>query len=631
MLPTSFGRHTISRVTKRLALACLASGTLAVAGATQCMNCTAPGTFIGNGDDVVFPTHFPLGFNYPMAPGAGGVPGITWSHFRVSTNGWLMLTNGVLSTGIPGPTDFGSAASLRGGAGSFPRIAPYWGDLDLDSFNTAGVYYKQIAASGSVPASCAICWVNANDWSASTILPVKTFQAQIYANGQIVFRYSRMKVDRGGAKIVGVSWGNANLPGFVAQVPLTSGPPNARFQPRMYKAYPVGPFGPQLRSLTFNQITPSTGHGWLQHVSCYIPGGFFWQFGKGAPLYSDSFYQAFPSALEATIALQGRSLSLIATGSEYQALGGDASSYVPPSGSATVLALGDDSEVAVALSSPFPTAAGPQSTLRVHANGVVSWGAGAQTFPGSTSRVPMPSGLLDAANGGVWSWHNYNPAEAGSGQVKYEEVAGVAYVTWDGVESDSSPDGANPSTLQFQFDLTTGDVRLVWLLVDGDDSSEFGSGHLIGYSPGGPSADAGSVDLALALPLQTQPTNLDGAPDPVSTPSVGTTVSLDTINVPEFSPGSGLFLGIQALSFGQVPGGLELGFLGAPGVSMYLSTLGQTIAVLGTSSTQSVAFVVPPGVPPGTEVFAQTFALVPALNAFGLAASNGLQIYVSDF
>ena len=57
--------------------------------------------------------------------------------------------------------------------------------------------------------------------------------------------------------------------------------------------------------------------------------------------------------------------------------------------------------------------------------------------------------------------------------------------------------------MQFQFDLATGAARIVWLSVDSNTASPFGSAHLVGVSAPGVSRNPGAVNLATASLLTT--------------------------------------------------------------------------------------------------------------------------------
>jgi hypothetical protein len=221
----------------------------------------------------------------------------------------------------------------------------------------------------------------------------------------------------------------------------------------------------------------------------------------------NSFYARYANAAMASAALTGNALSLNPTATGYVGtwLPTAASAlFVTPTAAATTLAVGDDGVVAVTPSIPLSTPYGPQGTLQVSGNGIIGFGAGVMDYPGTFSFTPTAAGFLNSTLGGFYAWHDYNSAETGSGPVLREEIGGTLYITYNGVENYPGVPTVNPSTLQFQLDLATGIARIVWVSVDANTTSQFGSGHLVGVSAPGSSRDPGSADLATAALVTTQ-------------------------------------------------------------------------------------------------------------------------------
>jgi hypothetical protein len=322
------------------------------------------------------------------------------------------------------------------------------------------------------------------------------------------------------------------------------------------------------------------------------------------------------------------------SGSSYLVQWGGAT-YVPPTGQVT-LALIDDGETAQAIATPFPVDGGTVSTLYVGANAVIS--AAANTV--ATDYIPSSANMLNAAVTAWYSHHDYNVQEAGSGPITFFEQGGIAYFTWEGVESYSAPLAANPSTLQFQFDSNTGAVSIVWQQIDGDPTSAFGSAHLVGWSSGGASIDDGGINIATATPFVTSANNilalsLNASGAPISTATTGSTVTYTTDNMIEYAPG--LCIGLNILSPIQVPLGLPLSVINAPGCTAYVGTLAYTQTLAGPSTSQAVTFNVPPGVPSGFMMYSQSINLVQpnslpnGQNGLGLITSNGVVTAISSF
>ncbi len=370
-------------------------------------------------------------------------------------------------------------------------------------------------------------------------------------------------------------------------------------------------------------------------------------FGSGCYTLSNSFYQHFPTPAAAAAALTGQSITLTPAGSTYDVSYGGGT-YLAPSGTANTILVGiDDGRETIVPSAPVPYPGGSTASLSVHSNGII--GTAPLTIPDSpNSHTPTIAEFLAEGTTAWYHWHDFDTADGGA--IRWEEVAGVLYVTWQGVES--YPLGtANPSTFQFQFDLNPGPgngvVRYVWdsiAAVGGAPASGRADQTLVGWSPGGASLDAGSVDLALATPFSTwatevPPLTLAIAPTPVSTPTTGTVLTYTVSNIPEAAPGSGLYIGVVFLSFAPIPGGLDLdALLGAPDCRTYIETTDITINVGPvTSPIETGTFAFPAAIPYGLEVTAQAASLVipgslpNGQNPGGFLTSNAVTQFVSDF
>ncbi len=332
--------------------------------------------------------------------------------------------------------------------------------------------------------------------------------------------------------------------------------------------------------------------------------------GDGCIRSAASFYEYFPTASAFDLANSG--FAMIPTGSSYIVIAGT-STFVPPSPSATTVTLANNGQASVALSAPFPYAGGSTSSLNVCANGYVAVAAG-----NTTSATPAAATMLNAPQTAWWAWHDYNPALAGSGLVKFEQIGAIAYVTWDGVWDSGGTSAANASTFQFQFDTASGIVAVVFQGMSG-----LGNGHLVGYSPGGPSVDHGSTDLSVALPgsLTIQPVDilpltLSGATRPV----VGTTWTLNVTQV----PATGTFgADVWGLTDLNIP---DLGFMGAPGCP-HRASLDVMNLWFVTGPTRSYSLVLPndPAFA-NVHIYTQSVVLQPGVNAMfgGAITSNGI-------
>lgn len=343
-------------------------------------------------------------------------------------------------------------------------------------------------------------------------------------------------------------------------------------------------------------------------------------YGAGCYRNATSVYENF--ATSAAFDLANTGITFLFTGAGYTLLPG-VTTYVPPSATATALTLTDDSETSVALSSPFVYPGGTTTGLQVCSNGFVSVAAG-----NGTAFTPAVPAHLNAAQTAWRNWHDYNPGAVGSGAVKFEQANGVAYVTWDGVYDYGGTSATSANTFQFQFELATGNVHVVFQTM-----STGGNARLVGYSPGGASGDPGNTDLSAALPATIALGAIDSTPLALSAsarPLIGTTFNLVTSNV------TGTNLGVNFLGFNQIPApGLDLGIIGAPGCAALIdvsTAIGNLIGNLGLPGVSlSVAFPLPNSTAIlGQHVYSQSIWLDATQNAFGALTSNGLDLLVGN-
>jgi len=366
-------------------------------------------------------------------------------------------------------------------------------------------------------------------------------------------------------------------------------------------------------------------------------------FGVGCYTISDSLYRAFETPAAAAPALTGAALTFTP---ETTANAGDGyrveasfATFVPPTAAATALPLAGDAQVAVPLTTPFPhPASGSTSAaaeLHVHENGVV--GLAALT---TIDAAPTVAALLDEPAAAFYAWHDFTTDEPGSGDVLFEENGGVAYVTWSGVESLPAT-SANPTTLQFQFELLTGVVRVVWIDVAAVGDGAAGDAHVIGWSPAGASVDGGALASFADLPQVVGAANqralsLSASPPPVSTSTDGTMVVYTMHDLPEATPGSGAYLGVTVVGFAPLPSGLDLTGASMPGCQLYLLDTVEFLLATGATKDLTTQLWIPPGVPVNAEFAATAIGLFVPLtlpngeNARGFVSGNGVKSFVND-
>lgn len=329
-------------------------------------------------------------------------------------------------------------------------------------------------------------------------------------------------------------------------------------------------------------------------------------YGKGCYAESRGMYEFFsPAAFD--LASSSMRLSLGLSGNYVASAAG---SYVPPSASATILPLADDGAVSVTLSGPLSYPGGVTSTLEVCSNGFVSAGSGNGTSP-----TPTIASWLASPRARWGCWHDFHPAAAGSGRVKFEQVGSMAYVTWDGVFSYGT---TRPATFQLQFDRATGTVTFAWGPV-----TTGGNSWLVGFAAPGPNVDTGSRDLSVRLPGAFSLGVNEVAPPTLaaSRPRIGDTIVFTTTSLPAAATA-----GIQVLDTLRIDPGIELSGVGMPRCFQYVG-LAVAHFVPVASGTAMLSLPVPNDVVlMGLPIHGQTAVFAPGANPAGITTSNGLTL-----
>ncbi len=351
-----------------------------------------------------------------------------------------------------------------------------------------------------------------------------------------------------------------------------------------------------------------------------------------APNLNSNLMEQFPGTPAAKAALDNNALQFLFTGSGYVAQwlpGAGTALFVPPTPAATPVAVGDDVVANFTPSIAPPVPGGTAPIWSVSSNGVLtaaSVGNQGNAWTASLAATATATGLA------WYNWRDYNPIAAGSGQVKTEEVGGIYYVTFDGVFEYLT---TNPATFQWQINLGTGDVTMVWtsMAVSTNTTPMIVGCTLAGVGPTPVSTPLSSaVPYVMSLPATLAPLTLSASPAPVINPS--TVVTYTISNVPEFLPGSGVYLSVLYLSVNPQPAGIDLtGILATvPGCRAYIASLDFSLgAAITPAPTNSVPFTFfAPSFTPGTTIAAQAVALFnpafPLLNgeSGGFLVSNGL-------
>jgi hypothetical protein len=352
-------------------------------------------------------------------------------------------------------------------------------------------------------------------------------------------------------------------------------------------------------------VNGPTGSGTVATASNY---------GVGCVSRYASFFEHMDPA--STFDLNNTSMTMLRTNPGYVVLG--LGTYVPPTGAAVNLGLGDDDEVVQPLTTAFPYDGGVTPSLAICSNGIVSVATG-----NTTDYIPDVGVMLNDVQTAWWCWHDYNPSAVGGGVVKFQEIGSVAYITWDAVWDYAGTSAANASTFQMQFDSTSGNVTFAWQTMSplGGGTA---TGFLVGYSPGGSSVNPGPTDISVALPgtfsvlgADMPPLLLTSNPRPIA----NTTISLDTSNIPAGSPFGAIILGLNNPGISLAPQMI--------GCTQYTDGLA-TMLFVGPGTSHSLSFAVPNAV--GVTIKAQSAVYCPAagLTLLGAIASNGRDLSIGN-
>lgn len=552
------------------------------------------------------------------------VNGVTFTGGWVPT-GWAGYITGGLNGSTTGNTDFnnllGTSLAMQTAAAANPSV---WGGIQLDTL--------------------------------ATLIPGHTYAIQVWFTDQRTGTATNVLYDR--QMVLSSAFGAATLSGgqvtnlaSLVQGPV-SGPLEADPDNAPAVSSPDTQFGSHCTGtftysnaaqlwLIIQGIHPLATNVLAPHITALqirdLSAAYNQNFGSGCYSYTppdtSNFMSAFAGTPAAKTALDGNVMMFTRAGNGYVAtwLPGVASAfYVPPTAAATIVANADDITTTFSPSVAIPVPGGVAPQWTVSSNGVLTAAATGNQGTGFTATLAATA----TATGLAWyNWRDYNPAATGSGKVKTEEVGGVLYVTFDGVYEYGT---TNPATFQWQINTTTGDVMMVWTSMAISSNT---TTMVVGSTLAGAGATPTSVNFATATPFVQQPPpapmtpmTLSASPAPVINPS--TTVTYTIGNIPEYVPGSGLYLSLVFLSVTPVPGGIELAGLltQLPGCKAYVGTLDLGIgAAVTVTPTNAVPFTfAAPVFAPGYTIAAQGVALFdpsfPLLNgeAGGFVLSNGV-------
>ncbi|MFK7742003.1 MAG: trypsin-like peptidase domain-containing protein [Planctomycetota bacterium] len=331
--------------------------------------------------------------------------------------------------------------------------------------------------------------------------------------------------------------------------------------------------------------------------------------------YGVGCYASYPSFAEEFVGggfdMSGSNSSTVTirmtrTGSGYDVDFGANTWFTPQSGN---LNLADDDLYQVTLPWSISHGSGQTQVVQFCSNGFV-WLNGSST---STDYSPTSGELLSEAARLAPLWMDLDPTSGGS--CHYDVGAGVVYFTWLGLP----PYGASGSNT-FQVALfQNGSVEYRYRAIGNQpDEAVVGYGASLGSSPP-------AYDLNNDLPIATGPISSPLVWTGSNRPVLGTTQQLQLSNIP--TPQSSI--GVVVIGWTAIPGGLDLGFLGAGGCRLYTqSSVIDTMAfpVLGATHGYSLAIPSTPSLS-GQSIYTQGAVLEPpSANALGARTSNGVEL-----
>jgi hypothetical protein len=433
-------------------------------------------------------------------------------------------------------------------------------------------------------------------------------QCQLSASGIITFSYDTNTMQRtAGNALVGISPGNG------ATVPAASDLSNPGNSPTntIYQLFDMSgvPAAWDLIGMSVLFVPAgATGYTWVQQFC-----GTHVEYGAGCYNRTATFYELFPAA---TFDLSGQTLTMLPAGGGYFVSAAPISSFFTPV--AASLGLTDDSLSApITLPAVFAYPGGSTTSIIVHSNGQVFFGAGAVA-----DYTPTVTNFLGRGpNVGVWN--DFNPSAVGSGNVHVDidSVNSIAYVTWNGVYNFGT---TLANTWQVALYLagssSPGQVELRFQSLN--NTSTLSMVAICGFTPGNGSLDPGSRDLSASVPFTTPPETRALAMSAGPAPTMGSPTTWTVRNVPS----SALFTAFVMNFAGLTPPGIDLGFLGAPGCNQLIALGGASTVLLFGQPTVSQTLTLPSGPSwVGFQVYAQGASFVPGANPLGVITSNGVQ------
>jgi hypothetical protein len=376
---------------------------------------------------------------------------------------------------------------------------------------------------------------------------------------------------------------------------------NLEFLAGTGNVYPFGAvFGP-----------PSSTRVWNGNIYYTVASGNFPSVSSfGAGCGGGSFASIYEQMSSANMDLDGYKIDALNTGSGYLFMTVPGAGNIAPGANATIMPLGDDD-------SQDSASVGGTLGLWVGSNCWIALGGG-----NSNGFAPNVSTMLSNPAAAIYAWTDLRPLQAsgsGLGDIYYEEAAGVATVTYLGVEGWNT---GLPNTIQFIYDSNTGNFSIEFENLNFTNPEDW----LIGYSTAGASLDPGATDLSslVAAPAITAAADTSDLALSSNVAGLGASWDLTTDNIDVASPIAITYLGDRA------PTAIPFSAIGlqAPGCDINLATAIFGLAGVSTGGSTTVSLSIPnnPALA-GALLSAQSLSLTLS-NAANILSSNGLELQV---
>jgi hypothetical protein len=222
----------------------------------------------------------------------------------------------------------------------------------------------------------------------------------------------------------------------------------------------------------------------------------------------------------------------------------------------------------------------PTTALQVCTNGYIALSA---NTPGPADYTPTAAGFAALTEPTICGpWYDWSPNT--DGQLVYEEIGGIMYVTWDAVTAFGS---STTDTIQYQFELATGNCTIVY------ENTTFGGTStwhtpLFGYT-NRLGQTVTIEDMSAILPATFQVGG--GQPDlsvDSNRPVLGTNWDITTSGIDALSPIAITFLGNAQFSIPMTAMGFN-----APGCDVNINTILGSLTAVNVAGQGTASFPIP--------------------------------------